>query len=476
MRSTVLRLSGNTFFKIISRRLKETFFLSSWLLFLLSTSVSAGRVKTSVWSDSFYTLYSLLDGQTSPDGKWKCAFTGYGQVGTESLISGNLGMKLEPQVSTDPGTTHSSLVMSATTFSDALISLDVRTVLQLRLGSAPNPWEVAWLFFRASNWSNCYYFMVKPNGAELGKLVNGGQVFLATTSSPTLTVGNWNHWSIDAQGNRFVISVDGVQVIDYTDQYAAPSFSSGSVALYTEDAYVQFDNVSVATSTRSGHAASLDNGAFVAQQYQDFFNGYPQPADLNHWIKKINSGELTRERVVLELFKAAQLQSDSALIARLYSGILRRPAQYEEFVFWASMLDGSPESRERVVEKFISSVELQSRFGGNQSDAELVEALYWNIFSRAPNQRESSYWAAELNSGRITRARMALQLIDAPEYVRSTDDTIFVQMSYFSVLRREANPEELSYWVDQLNLGGSHLGLLAALIDSPEYSRRFEEE
>lgn len=198
----------------------------------------------SIWSDAFTMLYTLVDGQISPDSKWACQWTGYGEVRTESL-GDNIVMALEPQTSFSPDVTHAPLVTTNQAFANHIIDLDVRTVQQTRQGSAPNTWEVAWVLFRMGDLGNCYYFLVKPNGAELGKLVGGSQVFLATTDSPQLTIGQWNHWTIKTVGNQVTIWVDGVAVIDHIDYNAAPIIQSGVVGLYNEDARVHFDNVRI---------------------------------------------------------------------------------------------------------------------------------------------------------------------------------------------------------------------------------------
>lgn len=204
-----------------------------------STAVGDG-----LWFDSFPLQYSLVDSQVSADENWVCTFTGYGEVRTEA-IGNNTVMKLSPRSATSPDRTHASLAFTRASFGDQLITMDVRTVQQLRQGSAPNVWECAWVAFRAADPANFYYFILKPNGIELGKLHGVTQYFLYTADSPKLTLGKWSHWTIKVVGNRIVISVDGVQVVDFTDQNALPVLRSGAVGLYTEDAYVQFDNVRI---------------------------------------------------------------------------------------------------------------------------------------------------------------------------------------------------------------------------------------
>ena len=151
---------------------------------------------------------------------------------------------LQSQAPTSPSETHSALLTSTATWADQTFTYTATTQAQLRTGSPPNPWEVAWSMFRFRDLTHYYWFIVKPNGWELGKKQGSDtQIFLATGSSPSRPVGATYQVRIQAQGPRIRVSVDGSPVVDYTD----PSpLLSGSVGLYEEDARVTFSNVSVA--------------------------------------------------------------------------------------------------------------------------------------------------------------------------------------------------------------------------------------
>jgi hypothetical protein len=197
--------------------------------------------------------YTLSDGQTSPNGKWIDNFNGFGSAGVQDDGTGTNKVFFErPATSTSPSQTHSTLVTSTQKWGNFDLDIDVKTVQQLRQNSSPNPWEVAWIFFRQSDTFHYYAFLVKPNGIEFDKKDCNtctdhvqGQQFLVTASSPTLKIGGWSHWKITAIGNHITISVDGNKVVDYVDQTMSQQLSSGAIAMYTEDANVNFDNVFV---------------------------------------------------------------------------------------------------------------------------------------------------------------------------------------------------------------------------------------
>lgn len=145
---------------------------------------------------------------------------------------------------TSPAETHSALVTSAPATGDGTFAFTATTVAQLRTGSAPNPWEVAWAMFRFRDLTHYYWFILKPNGWELGKKQGSDrQIFLATGRSPRLALGSANRVRIATDGGHIRVLVDGSRVVDYLD--VSPLPAGGSAGLYEEDSRVQFRSVSV---------------------------------------------------------------------------------------------------------------------------------------------------------------------------------------------------------------------------------------
>ena len=202
--------------------------------------------------DNFPASYSLSGGQTSPNGKWYNHYTGYGSAGVkvDYADSSNLVFAEQPEASTTPGITHAALTTSVPSYHNYKLSLDMRTDKQLRTGSSPNNWENAWIMFNyADDWHH-YYFTLKNSGAELGKKDNDQrleqQVFLATTTSVSVKHGQWQHIDITIVDNRITAYVDGVQVASIVDSGQSLRLAGGGhIGLYTEDAGVSFDNISV---------------------------------------------------------------------------------------------------------------------------------------------------------------------------------------------------------------------------------------
>jgi Domain of Unknown Function (DUF1080). len=196
-------------------------------------------------------LLDDFENSTITNKTWHKVYPGQGFLGTLNS-DGNTFYHMRPKASTFKKETHASLVESVGIFSDFNMTVDVRTDKQLRLNSTPNKWEVAWIFFHYTDTFHYYWFLLKPNGIEMGKkdcntCTNpiDGQITLFTAPMPTIKIGEWSQWAINMTGEHIVISVDGNVVIDYTDKSQSKELTKGRFAMYNEDAEVSFDNFHV---------------------------------------------------------------------------------------------------------------------------------------------------------------------------------------------------------------------------------------
>jgi hypothetical protein len=173
-------------------------------------------------------------------------YNGFG-VNTVAL-DGTKVLSQSPQVSTRASETHGSLVVTSSAYGDFDATVQVKTLAQLRIGSTPNPWEVAWVLWHHSDDEHFYSFTPKPNGWELGKedpAYPGAQRYLRTGSTPTFPIGRWYTMRIRQVGTTITAWVDGVQITSFTD--TERPYASGAFGLYNEDALVHFDDVAINT-------------------------------------------------------------------------------------------------------------------------------------------------------------------------------------------------------------------------------------
>jgi Domain of Unknown Function (DUF1080) len=184
----------------------------------------------------------LLGGRSN--GNWREVFDGYGDgLSTLETPSGQLH-ELVPRAAEAGDRTHAALAIDQTSLADFDLRVEMRTLKQLREGTDPNPWEVAWLVWRLDDAEHFYYLALKPNGWEVGKrdpAYPGGQRFLDTGNSPSFPVGEaWNEVRVHAVGSKFTIWIDGKKLSNFED--LERPYGSGHIGMYTEDARVQFRN------------------------------------------------------------------------------------------------------------------------------------------------------------------------------------------------------------------------------------------
>ena len=223
---------------------------------------AAGDVLFSDDFQSYSTTGAWRDGTVH--GGWTAVYDGYGTTKVVS-VNGNRALQEKPQASTSPGETHASMVVSNATFGNIDLQVRLRTQQQLRSGSTPNPWEVAWVVWGYKNDQTFYYFIPKPNGWELGKVDSskkdplssatcvwptyanckypGGQRFLATGSNVKFPINRWYDVRVTQVAGTIKVWVGTTLITSFVDTENV--YTSGQIGLYNEDAQVRFDSVKV---------------------------------------------------------------------------------------------------------------------------------------------------------------------------------------------------------------------------------------
>lgn len=176
-------------------------------------------------------------------GHWRAVYDGYGT--TRISTEGGHRLTMSPRSASDPEVTHGGLVTTVKEFDDVDVTIQMRTVRQLRSG-APNSWEVAWLLWHYTDDLHFYSIVLKPNGWELGKedpAYRGAQRYLATGDTPMFPIGEQHTVRVRQVKNSVTVWANGKLLATYTDNERP--YSRGRIGLYTEDAQVAFDGVVV---------------------------------------------------------------------------------------------------------------------------------------------------------------------------------------------------------------------------------------
>jgi len=93
-----------------------------------------------------------------------------------------------------------------------------------------------------------------------------------------------------------------------------------------------------------------------------------------------------------------------------------------------------------------------------------VVQLYEDLLGRPPDGGGSVYWTNLLNQGSMTRAQVALQILNSQEYQAD-----LVKSLYEKMLDRSAQPSEVGYWLNFLSQGGTDQQLEEDIAGSSEY-------
>ena len=179
-----------------------------------------------------------------PGRPWRLAYDGFGHAWS-SMRRGVTLITVQPARPASRAQTHAALVLSRHTWPDLVAEVRLRTNRQLR-EPHPNPWEVGWILWHYTSDQRFYYVVLKPNGWELGKAdpgYPGDQRFLATATHPVFPPGRWYTVKVEQRGDGIEVDVDGRRLVRLTD--SQDPYRSGRVGLYTEDASVTFQPVTV---------------------------------------------------------------------------------------------------------------------------------------------------------------------------------------------------------------------------------------
>jgi Domain of Unknown Function (DUF1080) len=135
------------------------------------------------------------------------------------------------------------------------MTLDMKTLTQLRQNSPPNPWETAWVYWHYTDDYHYYALVLKTNGFQIEKKDNNNhddsaEIYLVDSSYPKAKLGQWQTVTIRHEGSgtgnpHIQVWADGIKAADLVDNKIPNSnkMSSGYMGLYNEDSSVNFDNI-----------------------------------------------------------------------------------------------------------------------------------------------------------------------------------------------------------------------------------------
>lgn len=152
----------------------------------------------------------------------------------------------------------------------------------------------------------------------------------------------------------------------------------------------------------------------------------------------------------------------SAQVQQLYIALLGRAADKPGLDWWLENINGGERTLEQAAAAFTTSEEFVSTYGSLQG-AELVTAVYSNLFERTPSQEEVTYW---VNDGRPADQLLAAFLA----YASPADQTVInnkvtVAQYYTEAAGSDINLEAAAAII--ANVDGSAKSVSDALVNLP---------
>jgi hypothetical protein len=192
--------------------------------------------------------FSYPNGQTSPNGKWVNVYGDLGAKGvatetdpTSPCHTNNIFYQ-QPRTSTSPSESHASLTTTTQAFGNFQMTLNMKTVKQLRLNSPPNTWETAWVFWHYTGDFHYYALVLKTNGLQIEKKDNNNQcdaceIYLSTNSNFPVKIGQWQALTLrvtnSASGTPHIQAwVDGLLAADFIDTNSQTNLFKWQVVLW----------------------------------------------------------------------------------------------------------------------------------------------------------------------------------------------------------------------------------------------------
>lgn len=111
---------------------------------------------------------------------------------------------------------------------------------------------------------------------------------------------------------------------------------------------------------------------------------------------------------------------NATVLEKAYIAYYGRPADPAGLAFWVDSINKTGGNVTDMVNLFGNSTEYQNLYS-HSSSTDIVTSLYEHLFNRAPEAAGLSFWASNLDAGKITLANVAYELVNGAQ---STDLTI----------------------------------------------------
>jgi len=224
-------------------------------------------------------------------------------------------------------------------------------------------------------------------------------------------------------------------------------------------------------------SADTSERGSVTRLYESLLDRAPDAGGLDYWMRQL-AGDGALEGVSQAILGSTELagtvpQANGAYVAWLYDQVLGRTVDAGGLAYWTASLTNGDVSRAELALALVDSDEKLQTVASHDvaigaTDLGVLIRLYDALYDRRPDADGLNYWIGRSEAG-ISLADIADNFVDADETTSGLDDQAFVARLYQVALEREATAIELSEWTALLGNGQVDRGdVLLALADSAE--------
>jgi hypothetical protein len=216
----------------------------------------------------------------------------------------------------------------------------------------------------------------------------------------------------------------------------------------------------IATPVQPTRAASVPPPLKPATELPATLELVPMPSLPG--AKPAAKGTISRAEAVASVIASREYQDTVTPIARLYHAAFNRFPDYEGINYYTGQREEARPLAE-IADEFVGSREFTQLYG-ELTNAEFVERMFENVLGNASQADVRGYWEEALDSGRMTRGEVLVDLAESGAFRERSRDRVLVSTAYIEILRRTPDPDGYARWVAHLNAGNPYRSVIDGLL------------
>jgi len=208
---------------------------------------------------------------------------------------------------------------------------------------------------------------------------------------------------------------------------------------------------------------------FVKRQHGDFTTYTPGQAEVDGDVAKLTDGTEKPYQLVDRLKSSVWFDGAYGPAIRLYRAYFLRMPDPSGLDFWANRRRKGY-TLSSISQQFAVSSEFKRRYG-SLTNAEFIDAIYDNVFDRAPDPSGRAFYLRHLNDKSWNRGQVVLQFSESNEYKTDTYGLVTV-IEYARGMNGKAPSPALVDQLVEIHEQGGNAAAFAAVVGGDAYRTR----